>query len=100
MPITNNLRAPLDRKTWEFMTPCPTINAAAMHVIYGDTVRRIAMYICSTTVQYLYYIDQDAWEQIATVTLGGTMTAGACGDWSPLGPTGTATAGSTTSMTT
>ncbi len=100
MAIVNNLRAPLDRKTWEFMTPCPTINAAAMHVIYGDTVRRIAMYICSTTVQYLYYIDQDAWEQIATVTLGGTMTAGACGTWSPLGPTGTATAGSTTSMTT
>ncbi len=100
MAIVNNLRAPLDRKTWEFMTPCPTINAAAMHVIYGDTVRRIAMYICSTTVQYLYYIDQDAWEQIATVTLGGTMTAGACGDYSPLGPTGTATAGSTTSMTT
>jgi hypothetical protein len=100
MAIVNNLRAPLDRKTWEFMTPCPTINAAAMHVIYGDTVRRIAMYIASATVQYLYYIDQDAWEQIATVTLGGTMTAGACGDWSPLGPTGTATAGSTTSMTT
>ena len=100
MAIVNNLRAPLDRKTWEFMTPCPTINAAAMHVIYGDTVRRIAMYICSTTVQYLYYVDQDAWEQIATVTLGGTMTAGACGDYSPLGPTGTATAGSTTTMTT
>ena len=100
MAITNNLRAPLDRKTWEFMTPCPTINAAAMHVIYGDTTRRIAMYIASATVQYLYYIDQDAWEQIATVTLGGTMTAGACGDWSPLGPSGTATAGSTTSMTT
>jgi hypothetical protein len=100
MPITSSLRAPLDRKTWEFMTPAPVITAAAMHIIYGDTVRRIAMLISSATVQYLYYIDQDAWEQIATVTLGGTMTAGACGDWSPLGPSGTATAGSTTSMTT
>ena len=100
MPITSNLRAPLDRKTWEFMTPAPVTTAAAMHIIYGDTVRRIAMLIASATAQYLYYIDQDAWEQIATVTLGGTMTAGACGDWSPLGPSGTATAGSTTSMTT
>jgi hypothetical protein len=100
MAIVNNLRAPLDRKTWEFMTPAPVTTAAAMHIIYGDTVRRIAMLIASATAQYLYYIDQDAWEQIATVTLGGTMTAGACGDWSPLGPSGTATAGSTTSMTT
>lgn len=81
MPITSNLRAPLDRKTWEFMTPAPVTTAAAMHIIYGDTVRRIAMLIASATAQYLYYIDQDAWEQIATVTLGGTMTAGACGDW-------------------
>lgn len=100
MAITNKLVTPLDRKTWEFMTPAPVTTAAAMHIIYGDTVRRIAMLIASATAQYLYYIDQDAWEQIATVTLGGTMTAGACGDWSPLGPSGTATAGSTTTMTT
>lgn len=100
MAITKKLVAPLDRKTWEFMTPSPVTTAAAMHIIYGDTVRRIAMLIASATAQYLYYIDQDAWEQIATVTLGGTMSAGACGDWSPLGPSGTATAGSTTSMTT
>ena len=100
MTITNNLRAPLDRKTWEFMTPAPVTTAAGMFIIQGDTVRRIAMLVASATVQYLYYIDQDAWEQIATVTLGGTFGAGACGDWSPLGPAGTATAGSTTSMTT
>lgn len=100
MSITQKLVAPLDRKTWEFMTPSPVTTAAAMHMIYGDTVRRIAMLIASATAQYLYYVDQDAWEQIATVTLGGTMSAGACGGWSPLGPTGTATAGSTTSMTT
>lgn len=100
MAIVNNLRAPLDRKTWEFMTPSPVTTAAAMFMIQGDPTRRVAMLIASATAQYLYYIDQDAWEQIATVTLGGTMTAGACGDWSPLGPSGTATAGSTTSMTT
>ena len=82
------------------MTPSPVATAAAMHVIQGDPVRRISMLIASATVQYLYFADQDAWQQIATVTLGGTMTAGACGDWSPLGPTGTATAGSTTSMST
>lgn len=100
MAITNNLRAPLDRKTWEFMTPAPVTTAAGMFMIQGDPVRRIAMLVASATVQYLYYIDRDAWEQIATVTLGGTFGAGACGDWSPLGPSGTATAGSTTSMTT
>jgi len=82
------------------MTPAPVTTAAGMFMIQGDPVRRIAMLVASATVQYLYYIDQDAWEQIATVTLGGTFGAGACGDWSPLGPSGTATAGSTTSMTT
>ena len=75
MAITNNLRAPLDRKTWEFMTPAPVTTAAGMFIIQGDTVRRIAMLVASATVQYLYYIDQDAWEQIATVTLGGTFGA-------------------------
>ena len=100
MPIANNLRAPLDRKTWEFMTPAPVTTAAGMFMIQGDEVKRIAMLVASGTVQYLYYADQDAWEQIATVTLGGTFGAGACGDYTPFGPTGTATAGSTTSMTT
>ncbi len=100
MAITNRLVAPLDRKTWEFMTPAPVTTAAGMFTIQGDPVRRISMLVASATVQYLYYADQDAWQQIATVTLGGTFGAGACGDWSPLGPSGTATAGSTTSMTT
>lgn len=100
MPIAKNLVAPLDRKAWEFMTPAPVVTAAGMFAIQGDPDRRISMLVASATVQYLYYADQDAWEQIATVTLGGTFGAGACGDWSPLGPSGTATAGSTTSLTT
>ena len=93
MAITNRLVAPLDRKTWEFMTPAPVTTAAGMFTIQGDPVRRISMLVASATAQYLYYADQDAWQQIATVTLGGTFGAGACGDWSPLGPSGTATAG-------
>ncbi len=100
MAITNRLVAPLDRKTWEFMTPAPVTTAAGMFMIQGDEVKRIAMLVASGTAQYLYYADQDAWEQIATVTLGGTFGAGSCGDYTPFGPTGTATAGSTTSMTT
>jgi len=100
MPVANNNLAPLDRKTWEMMTPAPVTTAAGMFIIQGDPVRRIAMLVASATAQYLYYIDQDAWQQIATVTLGGTFGAGACGDWSPIGPSGTATAGSTTSMST
>lgn len=100
MAIVNNLRAPIDRKTWEFMTPAEVTTAAGMFVIQGDEVKRIAMLVASATVQYLYYADQDAWQQIATVTLGGTFGAGACGDYTPFGPTGTATAGSTTSMST
>lgn len=100
MAITKKLLAVLDRKYWEFMTPAPVTTAAGMFLIQGDPVRRISMLVASATAQYLYYADQDAWEQVATVTLGGTFGAGSCGDWTPLGPTGTATAGSTTSMTT
>lgn len=102
MSTTNTLRKTLDRKTWEFMTPAPVANAAAMHVISSnnEAPNSLQMYITSATVQYIYQPKEDAWVQIATTTLGGTMTAGATGAYQSAGPTGTATAGSATTMTT
>ncbi|MBA3678631.1 hypothetical protein H0W80_00285, partial [Candidatus Saccharibacteria bacterium] len=102
MATTNTLQKTLDRKTWEFMTPVPVATLAGSHVISSNSEDPYAlqMYIVSTTAQYLFLPKEDAWLQIATVTLGGTLSAGATGTYVSVGPTGTATAGSATTMTT
>lgn len=83
------------------MTPSPVASGAGMFVITGnDTVNKFSMLVSSATAQYLYAPKEDAWMQIATVTLGGTFGAGAAGDYNVNGPAGTATAGSATTLTT
>jgi hypothetical protein len=102
MTITNTLKPIVDRKQWEFMTPAPVTNAAGMHVI-GESFQsnnQLQMYVTSASAFYFYVPKEDAWVQVPTVTLGGTFGAGACGDYNINGPSGTATAGSTTSITT
>lgn len=102
MATTNTLRQILDRKTWEFMTPAPVANSAGAHIISSNNEdpHQLQMYVTSTTAQWLYYPKQDAWIQTSTVTLGGALQAGATGAYVSAGPTGTATAGSATTMTT
>ncbi len=101
MALTDTNRKILDRKQWTLQTPAPTATLAASFVVSSNSEdpNQLKMFVTSTTVQYLYNPKEDAWQQIATVTLGGTMTAGACGDYVTAGPTGTATAGSATTLT-
>jgi hypothetical protein len=103
MALTNSLKPVVDRKQWEFMTPCPTTSATGMFVIDSngyDMVNQWKMYVCSATVQYLYVPMEDAWIQLPSGALGGTFGVGATGAWNPNGPSGTASAGTTTTMTT
>lgn len=101
MATTNTLRPVLDKKTWEWCTPAPTATLAGAFMISsnGEDPNQLKMYIPTTAIQYLYFPKEDAWQQIATVTLGGTLSAGACGEYVTAGPTGTATAGSATTLT-
>ncbi len=72
-----------------------------MHIISANSEdpHQLQMYVNTLTAQYLYFPKEDAWQQIATVTLGGTVAFG-CGTYTAAGPTGTATAGSATTLTT
>jgi hypothetical protein len=54
----------------------------------------------SQSVVYSYYASEDAWVQLPASGLAGTFGAGACGEFHPDGPSGTATAGTTTTFTT
>jgi len=101
MPISFNLRRVLDRKSWEMMTPCPSANAAGMFTITDPSGEdKATMYICSTGTIYRYDHNQDAWQALPASGIAGAFAAGSCGSFHQHGPTGTATAGTTSTITT
>ena len=82
------------------LTPAPVTNAAGMFTCSSSLHDQLTMYVTSTTVIYLYSPLEDSWLQVPTSGLAGTFGAGSCGVHHPNGPTGTATAGSSTTLTT
>ncbi|MFA6295530.1 MAG: hypothetical protein WC666_03890 [Candidatus Paceibacterota bacterium] len=100
MAIQNNKRI-LHLKEWQMLNPAPTNSAAGSFIIKDPLgTERIALYVQSATVQYLYSIDEDGYMQLPSFALAGTFGAGACGAWSPWSNTLTANGGSTTTVTT
>jgi len=101
MPVANFNRKILDQKRWTMMTaPAPAATAAGAFVISSRLSQQRQMYVVSNTVQYLYYPFEDGYIQIPSAALAGTFGAGACGTSTAIGPTGTATGGSTTALNT
>jgi hypothetical protein len=100
MTTTIGNRKILDLKRWEFCTPSPVATAAAMCVISSRHARRRQLFMTSATVHYLYDPNEDGWIQIPSGAFGGTFGAGTCGVATAVGPSGTATAGTTTTLTT
>lgn len=103
MPLTVNFRDILDRKSWEMMTPAPLATGASMFLVQSNSATdpyQTILYVTSNTVAYLYLPVEDAWQQVVSPALSGTFGAGACGEWTPNGPTGTATAGGASTITT
>jgi hypothetical protein len=101
MTITNTLRRVLDRKEWEMMTPATTATVAAAFVITDPSGEdRAAMYVAGASAIYRYDHNNDAWQQLPNSGIAGTFGAGSCGTFHHYGPNGTATAGTTTTLTT
>ena len=101
MAVANFNRKILDQKRWTMMTaPAPAASAAAAFVISSRLSQQRQMYVVSNTVQYLYYPFEDGYVQIPSAALAGTFGAGACGTSVAIGPSGTATGGSTTTLVT
>lgn len=101
MATTNGNRKILDLKRWEFCTPAPvSFSGSGMFISSSRHYRAQQLYVTSTTVAYLYNPSEDGWVQVPSPALGGTFGAGACGVATAVGPSGTATAGTTSTITT
>lgn len=107
MTTTNGNKKILDLKRWEFCTPAPTATGAGACIGSSRHYRQQQLYLASATVAYLYNPNEDGWVQLPSPALSGTFGAGACivaAAWSTGSTTAvaslTATAGTTTSITT
>lgn len=109
MTTSNNLRKLLHRKAWELCTP-HTTNTVAGAFIAGDRgglmpQNDCAYYVAGVSAIYNYNAEQDAWLQLPNSGITGTFGAGSCGEFRCIGAMGgvidqTATAGTTTTLTT
>lgn len=108
MATTNKLRKLLHRKAWELCTPNLVNTAAGSFVTADDGAmpqRDCVYYVGGASTIYNYNADQDNWYQLPNSGIAGSFAAGACGDFRAIGMIGgslqnTATAGTTTTLTT
>jgi hypothetical protein len=100
MVTTVNLRKILDRKQWEFCTPAPATTLAGAFFASSRHYRQQQMYVTGNTSAWLFNPAEDGFVAIPSPALAGTFGAGAAGCATGFGPAGTATAGSTTTLTT
>ena len=100
MATTNGNRKLLDLKRWEFCTPAPVATTGGAFVASSGHFKQGQLFVSSATVHYLYNPQEDGFVQIPSGALAGTFGAGACGVATAVGPSGTATAGTTTTITT
>ena len=97
--VNKNLRE-LHRKEFQMMTPAPVFSAAGACIIAADSGDfDDALYLASSTVQYLYSHAEDGFFQIPSGGLTGTFGAGTCGVRHPWSIPYTANGGSTTTVT-
>lgn len=100
MATTNGNRKILDLKRWEFCAPAPQATAAAHFIVSSRHYRQQQMLVSSATVAQMYNPSEDGWIAIPSPALGGTFGAGACGTGTAIGPSGTATSGTTSTIVT
>lgn len=108
MTTTVNLKKLLHRKAWESCTSAPVSTAAGSFIVsdkYDLTNLSRAYLVVGVSAIYRYEGTEDAWEQIPNSGIAGTFAAGSCGEFRGLGAMGgvftqTATAGTTTTITT
>ena len=108
MTLTVNLRKLLHRKAWENCNNAPAATTAGAFVCsdkFDITNGGRAFLLTSAAAVYMYEGREDAWLTLPASGATGTFAAGSCGDYRGLGAMGgvftqTASAGSTTTLTT
>lgn len=101
MAIQWNLRRILDRKNWEMMTPPPATSAAGSFVTTDPQgIEKGAIFNVNASTHLYYSHQDDSWMYLPGSGIAGAFGAGACGAFTHQGPSGAATAGTTTTLTT
>lgn len=107
MTTTNGNRKILDIKRWEMCCPLPVATAAGSLIASSRHYRQQQLVLINATTAYLYKPEEDGCVALPSPALAGTFGAGACAvatavsTGSTVGAqTLTATAGTTTSITT
>lgn len=113
MATTLNLKRILHRKSWEMCTPSlgplSAANTAAGSFVVSDKFnlrpRAPAYFVAGASAIYRYDGEEDSWIQLPNSGIAGTFAAGSCGEHRAMGAMGgvftqTATAGTTTTITT
>lgn len=103
---TSKLQKILDLPTfdWESLNPIPAASAAGSFVrsqnVDAYNIRANFFAVNTTSSIWFYDPETDTCQLLPASGMSGTFAAGACGRARPFGPSGTATAGSTTTLTT
>ena len=110
MALNITLKKMLHRKSAEYCCPCPGGNTASGSFLVSDKSdvipkHDIAYLVLGVSSIWNYNPDQDGWIQLPNSGAAGTFAAGACGEFRNLSAPGgavtnTATAGTTTTITT
>jgi hypothetical protein len=110
MTLAVNLRKMLHRKSAEFCAPLAAGNTIAGGFVVSDKSdmipsHDIAYYIGGVSAIWNYNADNDGWMQMPNSGIAGTFAAGSCGEFRAISAPGgnitnTATAGTTSSVTT
>lgn len=100
MATSFNLRKGLNRKQWELVNPAPVATSTGACIISSNNYRNQQLYLSSGASAYIYLPEEDAYVSLPNPSLGGAFGNGTCGAASCIGPTGTATSGSATTLVT
>ena len=100
MATTVNLKKIVDRKLWEMCSLAPVTSGSGVFTMDAVQHCQSVLYVTGSTVHYIYNPEEDGFVLLPSGALAGTFGAGACAASTTAGPSGTATAGSTTTLTT
>lgn len=100
MATTNNLRKGLNRKQWELCGLTPVSMNSGSMMVSSRHFKQQQLFVQGINTIYLYLPEEDGFIQVPNSGLGGSFGAGVCGTAVAIGPSGTATAGSATTLTT
>jgi hypothetical protein len=102
MTITKKLSRGLHTKQWQWMLGQAIIgnSAAGIHIANGRLASQRQYVLASASAAWMYDPYQDAATPLPSPGLSGTFGAAACSVCHPMGPSGTATGGTTATIVT